>query len=79
MVADTSGSDMIVYGDEAGAPTRAIFGIGPAVDFRGQTETERAVFQAVRRTNPAVAMTATVTVSDTGTACEYVVQATSST
>jgi hypothetical protein len=34
------------------------------------------VIQAVQRFNHASAMTATVTVTDTGPACEYVVQAT---
>jgi hypothetical protein len=40
------------------------------------TATDRVVIQAVHQPNPAIAMTATVTVTDTGSECQYVVQAT---
>lgn len=71
-----SSGQMLVYYDEgSGTPTRDIFVSGPAGHFA--TAPDRVVVQAVNRTNPSVAMTATVTVNDTGDACDYVVQASS--
>jgi hypothetical protein len=73
---DTSSQQMIVYTDDgSGTPVRDIFISGAAGDFTSATD--RVEFQAVRRFNPAVAMTAVVTLADTGNECEYVVQATS--
>jgi Collagen triple helix repeat (20 copies) len=74
-ITDTSLNEMLVYTDNgSGTPTRATFSSGK-VDLA--TATDRVVIQAARRENPSVAMTATVTVTDTGNACDYAVQATS--
>jgi hypothetical protein len=70
-------AQLIVYSDDgSGTPERRIFVSGGV--HMSSTPTDRVVIQAVNRTNPAIAMTATVTVADTGLECEYVVQATTS-
>jgi Collagen triple helix repeat (20 copies) len=74
-ITDTSLNAMLVYVDNgSGTPTRDVFNTGK-VDLT--TATDRVVIQAARRDNQSVAMTATVTVTDTGNACDYAVQATS--
>ena len=72
----TSTRLLIVYADDgSGNPTRDMFSSGPAGFL--ETAVDRVVVQAVLAAYPAIAMTATVTVYDTGDSCEYVVQATS--
>jgi hypothetical protein len=74
-ISDTSVQPMLVYTDDgSGTPTREIFTSG-TIDLT--TATDRVVIQAARRDSRSVAMTATVTVTDTGNACDYAVQATS--
>jgi Collagen triple helix repeat (20 copies) len=74
-ISDSSSSNqMIVLADSgSGTPTRGIFISGAVGNLA--TATDRVAIQAVRMWNKAVAMTATITVADTGSACEYVVQA----
>ena len=72
----TSTRLLIVYADDgSGNSTRDMFSSGPAGLL--ETAVDRVVVQAVLAAYPAIAMTATVTVYDTGDSCEYVVQATS--
>jgi hypothetical protein len=74
-ISDSSSSKQLIVNTDngSGTPARAIFISGPAGSLT--TATDRLVIQAVRLWERAVALTATVTVADTGTACEYVVEA----